>query len=78
MIQPILYSLFYPLLSVHLPFHLIPIFAAILYFNGRANEEQGQMVSPVNPENDRIRVEDLYAKPYSDDHPDNPEKKELS
>ena len=26
-----------------------------------------------NPENDRVRVEDLYAKPYSDDHPDNPE-----
>jgi hypothetical protein len=57
---------------------LLPIFAAILYFNGRANEEQGQMVRPENPQHDRIRVEDLYAKPYSDDHPDNPEKKELS
>jgi hypothetical protein len=25
-------------------------------------------------EESRVRVEDLYAKPYSDDHPDNPEK----
>jgi hypothetical protein len=53
---------------------LMPIFACILYFNGRAYEEQSQTIAPVNPENDRVRVEDLYAKPYSDDHPDNPEK----
>jgi hypothetical protein len=53
---------------------LMPIFATILYFNARANEEQRQIVSTENPNNDRIRVEDLYAKPYSDDHPDNPEK----
>jgi hypothetical protein len=57
---------------------LMPIFAAILYFNGKAGEEQLQMASPVEPEDNRVRVEDLYAKPYSDDHPDNPEKKELS
>jgi hypothetical protein len=54
---------------------LMPIFAAILYFNGRANEEQNQTIMPQNPEDNRVRVEDLYAKPYSDDHPDNPEKK---
>jgi hypothetical protein len=54
---------------------LMPIFGAILYFNGRANEEQNQTIMPQNPEDNRVRVEDLYAKPYSDDHPDNPEKK---
>jgi hypothetical protein len=54
---------------------LMPIFACILYFNGKAGEEQGHTIIPVNPETDRVRVEDLYAKPYSDDHPDNPEKK---
>lgn len=54
---------------------LIPIFALILYFNGRANEDQSQIVTTDNNENNRVRVEDLYSKPYSDDHPDNPEKK---
>jgi hypothetical protein len=57
---------------------LMPIFACILYFNGKAREEQIQPISTANPESDRIRVEDLYAKPYSEDHPDNPDKKELS
>jgi hypothetical protein len=54
---------------------LVPMFACILYFNGIAGEEQGQTISRLNTDNDRIRVEDLYAKPYSDDHPDNPEKR---
>jgi len=54
---------------------LMPIFSCILYFNGKAGEEQGQIVTPVNPENERVRVEDLYAKPYADDHPENPENK---
>ncbi|MCX6254135.1 MAG: glycerophosphoryl diester phosphodiesterase membrane domain-containing protein [Bacteroidia bacterium] len=54
---------------------LMPIFACILYFNGKVSEEQGRTITKVNPENDRVRVEDLYAKPYSDDHPENPEKK---
>jgi hypothetical protein len=58
-----------------LTFPLIPLFSCILYFNGRAGEEQVQTVSAVNPENDRVKVEDLYAKPYSDDHPDNPDNK---
>ncbi|MCX6326851.1 MAG: hypothetical protein NT144_09445 [Bacteroidia bacterium] len=52
---------------------LMPIFASILYFNGIAGEEHGQTIIQVNPENDNVRVEDLYAKPYSDDHPENPE-----
>jgi len=52
---------------------LMPIFACILYFNGRAGEEQGHTISQINPENERVRVEDLYAKPYSDDHPENSE-----
>jgi hypothetical protein len=54
---------------------LMPIFASILYFNGKANEEQVQIVPVQDPENDKVKVEDLYAKPYSDDHPDNPENK---
>ncbi len=53
---------------------LVPIFACILYFNGRAGEAQTQNISPYEPEN-RIRVEDLYAKPWSEDHPDNPANK---
>jgi len=55
---------------------LMPIFASILYFNGKAGEEQIQPITSLNPENSSVRVEDLYAKPYSDDHPDNPEKKD--
>ena len=53
---------------------LMPIFACILYFNGKAGEDQIEPISAVNPENNKVRVEDLYAKPYSEDHPDNPEK----
>jgi hypothetical protein len=54
---------------------LMPVFACILYFNARAREEQSESISTMNSENNRVRVEDLYAKPYSDDHPENPEKK---
>jgi hypothetical protein len=57
---------------------LMPIFACILYFNGKAGEDQTQAIPMPEPENTKVRVEDLYAKPYSEDHPDNPEKKELS
>jgi hypothetical protein len=55
---------------------LMPIFASILYFNGRATEEHIMATSHVNTDNERVRVEDLYAKPYADDHPDNPDKKD--
>jgi hypothetical protein len=60
--------------SLTLP--LLPIFSSILYFNARANEEQGRVIIQPNPEDSRVRVEDLYAKPYADDHPDNPERKD--
>src|SRR5664279_5030717 len=55
---------------------VMPIFASILYFNGKAGEEQ-QVQTPIayDPESNKVRVEDLYAKPYSDDHPENPDKK---
>ncbi|MGA1978880.1 MAG: hypothetical protein ABSG89_13665 [Bacteroidales bacterium] len=54
---------------------LIPIFSSILYLNAIANEDVSlQVTAPDEPS--RVRVEDLYAKPYSDDHPDNPEKKQ--
>jgi hypothetical protein len=55
---------------------IMPIFACILYFNGKAREEQIQTIPTLDPEDSRVKVEDLYAKPYSDDHPDNPEKKD--
>jgi len=56
---------------------LMPIFACILYFNGKAGEGQIQPAPIVSDtETNKVRVEDLYAKPYSDDHPDNPEKKD--
>lgn len=54
---------------------LMPIFACILYFNGKAGEEQIHPIPTVDPENSMVRVEDLYAKPYSEDHPENPDKK---
>lgn len=58
-----------------LTFPIMPIFACILYFNGRAGEEEIQSIIPEKPKDEKVKVEDLYAKPYSDDHPDNPEKK---
>jgi len=54
---------------------LMPIFATILYFNGKAKEDKKEVEMIPAAEDTRVRVEDLYAKPYSDDHPDNPEKK---
>lgn len=58
-----------------LTFPLMPIFALILYFNGIAGETQKSEIKEESSEPARVRVEDLYAKPYSDDHPDNPENK---
>jgi hypothetical protein len=57
-----------------LTFPILPIFACILYFNGKATEEQFQSITPEKQEDEKVKVEDLYAKPYSDDHPDNPDK----
>jgi hypothetical protein len=50
---------------------LLPIFACILYFNGRAREEQ--QYSPELPENEddgKVRVEDLYAKTLPENEKD--------
>ncbi len=58
-----------------LTFPLMPIFACILYFNGKAGEVQVQQITYPDPDEGKVRVEDLYAKPYSDDHPENPENK---
>ena len=53
---------------------LLPIFSCVLYFNSRAREEKEKQIPQYNPEDEKVKVEDLYAKPYADDHPDNPEK----
>jgi hypothetical protein len=58
-----------------LTFPLIPLFSCILYFNGIATEDKSLEATVADPENTTVRVEDLYAKPYSDDHPDNPDNK---
>jgi uncharacterized membrane protein YphA (DoxX/SURF4 family) len=58
-------------------FPLMPIFSAILYFNGRASEKQEAVIIETIPDEPAVRVEDLYAKPYADNHPDNPEKNSL-
>ena len=42
---------------------LLPIFACILYFNGRAREDQ-QFSSVTD---DKVKVEDLYAKPLPEE-----------
>ena len=59
-----------------LTFPLMPIFACILYFNGKAKEEKMESKIPEKKEDGKVRVEDLYARPYSEEHPDNPEIKD--
>jgi hypothetical protein len=66
-----IYIILSALLSA-LYFPLMPILGVILYFNGKAREEEVPVIV-TSPEPDRVKVEDLYAKPYSDDHPENPE-----
>ncbi len=70
--KPIFIALSAIISALTLP--LMPIFACILYFNGKAGEES-QVIPVPEPENNKLRVEDLYAKPYSEDHPENPENK---
>jgi|WetSurMetagenome_2_1015567.scaffolds.fasta_scaffold00001_484 hypothetical protein len=55
---------------------VVPIFGSILYFNAIARENNVSEVSGDNNEPEKVRVEDLYAKPYSEDHPDNPDNKQ--
>jgi hypothetical protein len=69
-----IYIILSALLSA-LYFPLMPILGVILYFNGRAREKEVP-VTVTSTEPDRVKVEDLYAKPYSDDHPENPENQE--
>jgi hypothetical protein len=50
---------------------LLPIFACILYFNGRAREDQQYSTElPKNEDDGKVRVEDLYAKPLPEDEKD--------
>jgi hypothetical protein len=47
---------------------LLPIYACILYFNGRAREAQQFYPEPPQDDNDKkVRVEDLYSKPLPED-----------
>lgn len=47
---------------------LLPVFACILYFNGRAREDQQVFDENYKDENNgKVRVEDLYAKPLPED-----------
>lgn len=49
----------------------LPIFAYILYFNGRAREDQQvTWESPKDDNEGKVKVEDLYAKPLSENDPD--------
>jgi hypothetical protein len=54
---------------------LVPIFAAILYFNGKAREDMTETQPVASTEPEKVKVEDLYSKPYSEDHPENPDNK---
>jgi hypothetical protein len=47
---------------------LLPIYACILYFNGRTREEQQFYPELPKDDNDgKVRIEDLYAKPLPED-----------
>lgn len=46
---------------------LLPIFAAVLYFNSRAREQKLTDWEPSGNEDQKVKVEDLYAKPLPDE-----------
>jgi hypothetical protein len=47
---------------------LLPIYACILYFNGRAREDQQYSPELVKDVDEgKVKVEDLYAKPFPED-----------
>ncbi|MCX6302307.1 MAG: glycerophosphoryl diester phosphodiesterase membrane domain-containing protein [Bacteroidia bacterium] len=50
-----------------LTFPLLPIFGAILYFNGNAKEQEIPLAVPEDNQPEKIKVEDLYAKPKEGD-----------
>jgi hypothetical protein len=48
---------------------LFPIFAYILYFNARAREDTQPLITTENQDQEnRVRVEDLYAKPRDEEN----------
>jgi hypothetical protein len=47
---------------------LFPIFAYIIYFNGRAQEDNINIQTRVDQEEYKVRVEDLYAKPRDEEN----------
>lgn len=49
---------------------VFPILAVILYLNGKAREEDTSAAQPSADEPQRVRVEDLYAKPLPEDNKD--------
>jgi hypothetical protein len=53
---------------------LLPIFGYIIYFNGKAREDETQLHSPNDDSEYRVRVEDLYAKPRIEENPEDGEK----
>jgi hypothetical protein len=52
--------------AVTLP--LFPIFAFIIYFNGKAQEDNVNVQTSINNEEYKVRVEDLYAKPRDENN----------
>ncbi len=58
-----------------LVFPLLPIFACIIYFNGCAREDQAAAADnyPEKDEDEKVKVEDLYAKPLPENNTDEPE-----
>jgi hypothetical protein len=58
-----------------LVFPLLPIFACIIYFNGCAREDQAVAADnyPEKDEDEKVKVEDLYAKPLPENNTDEPE-----
>jgi hypothetical protein len=55
---------------------LAPIMGAVMYFNARAREDDSRITPEINDDQGKVKVEDLYAKPYADDHPENPMNKQ--
>jgi hypothetical protein len=48
---------------------LLPLLGCVLYFNGRAGEDEAARI--IEKPEERIRVEDLYAKPRQEDQDEN-------
>jgi hypothetical protein len=53
-----------------LVFPLLPVFASILYFNGRAREGQTEEEETNRLPDNKVKVEDLYSKPLPEDDPE--------